>query len=75
MGRTWIDDEGRLRLEHDENYQMVSSGVFADEVWLKMDSWDLELASRMIVLGYNADVKKTISYGFEDLSSWYHWSR
>ena len=35
------------------------------EVWLIMDSWGVELACKMIVLGYNADVESTISFGFE----------
>jgi len=63
-GKTWIDHEGRLRLEHDENYQMATPPC-ADDVWLKMDSWDIDLASRLIVLGYNEDFERAIDYGFK----------
>jgi hypothetical protein len=65
-GTTWIDDEGRLRLNHDENYQMViSGGTDSDDVALKMDSWGIERACKMIVLGYNLDIKRTIEYGLK----------
>ncbi len=65
MGKTWIDDKGRLRLDHDENYQMVSSGTFADDVALQMDSWDIERACKMIVLGFNENTKEAIEYGLK----------
>ncbi len=63
---TWIDSEGRVRLDHDENYQMVDEfGVSADDVTLQMDSWDIELACKMIALGYNANTKEIVEYGLK----------
>lgn len=65
MVKNWIDHEGRLRLEHDENFQMVHTVYEDGYVWLKMDSWDVELACKMIVLGYNENVKSSIDYGLK----------
>ncbi len=65
MRKKWIDDEGRLRLDHDENYQMVGYGTHIDDVDWLMDSWSVEHACRMIVLGYNEDIKAAIDYGFK----------
>lgn len=63
-GKTWIDHEGRLRLEHDENFQMVSP-FEVDSIWHLIDSWDIDQACRLILLGYNEDIERAISYGFE----------
>jgi hypothetical protein len=65
MPKYWIDSDGRQRLDHDENYQMVSSGTLTDDVALQMDSWDIERACRMIVLGYNENTKESIEYGLK----------
>lgn len=62
--KTWIDHEGRLRLEHDENFQMVSP-FEVDSIWHLTDSWDIGQACRLILLGYNEDIKRSINYGFE----------
>ncbi len=61
---TWIDNEGRVRLDHDENFQMVSP-FEVDSIWHLTDSWGIDLACRLILLGYNEDIKRSISYGFE----------
>ncbi|MGZ8237137.1 MAG: hypothetical protein ACXW00_03000 [Methylobacter sp.] len=58
----YLDDEGLLRVWHDENYQLIDGGVLSDDVALLMDVWGMELACKMIVLGYNLDIKKTIEY-------------
>lgn len=65
MPKYWIDSDGRQRLGHDENYQMVSSGVWSEDVALQMDSWDIERACKMIVLGYNENTKTAIEYGLK----------
>lgn len=65
MEKTWIDDEGRLRVDHDENYQMVTS-FSVDEIWHLTDSWDIKLAGRLIVLGFNMDYKSVIEYGLKE---------
>lgn len=65
MEKTWIDEEGRIRIEHDENFQMLLS-VPLDEVWHLRDSWNMELAGQLIVIGYNLDYKATIDYGYKE---------
>jgi len=65
MEKSWIDKEGRLRVTYDENYQMVMPVPF-DEIWNLTDSWDIDLAGRLIVLGYNLDLKETIEYGLKE---------
>lgn len=65
MPKYWIDSDGQQRLDHDENYQMVSSGTFTDDVALQMDSWDIERACKMIVLGFNENTKEAIEYGLK----------
>lgn len=59
-----IEHEGRLRLEHDKNYQMVSP-FEVDSIWHLTDSWSIDQACRLILLGYNEDIKRAIAYGFE----------
>jgi hypothetical protein len=61
----YLDDEGLLRVWYDENYQLIDGGVLSDDVALLMDVWGMELACKMIVLGYNLDIKKTIEYGLK----------
>ena len=65
IGVYWTDDEGRLRLREDDNYQMVDSPP-PFEVWLLMGSWGIDLACKMIVLGYNEDTNYTIEYGLKE---------
>ncbi|MFI3136862.1 MAG: hypothetical protein QX197_08795 [Methylococcaceae bacterium] len=62
---TWIDDEGLLRIRHDDNYQMVTF-TSASDVELKMDSWDMALACNMVVFGVNMDIKYSIKYGLTE---------
>lgn len=64
MEKTWADNEGRLRIEHDENYQMVSP-FEVDSIWHLTDSWSIDQALHLILLGYNEDIKRSIAYGFE----------
>ena len=59
---TWIDDEGSVRIWHDDNYQMVTF-TSASDVELKMDSWDANLACNMIVFGDDIDNTLSIEYG------------
>lgn len=65
MEKTWIDDKGRLRIKHDENYQMLLS-IPLDEIWHLTDSWSMELAGSLIVVGYNLDYKAVIDYGYKE---------
>ena len=65
MHKDWIDNEGRLRLDHEENYQMVSYGAHIDDVDWIMDSWGIEHACKMIVLGHNENTKVAIEYGLK----------
>jgi hypothetical protein len=65
MNTTWIDDEGLLRVWHDKNYQMIEGFVLSDDTALLMDVWGMELACKMIVLGYNLDIKQVIEYGLK----------
>ena len=54
---TWIDDEGHLRLKTDERHQFLSHIPIALlDPWIAYDSWDLELAIRLITIGYNLDI-------------------
>ncbi len=63
---TWIDDEGRLIEREDENYQLVLLPETNGEVWHVMDSWGMQLACRLIVLGYNLDVGEALNFGFKE---------
>lgn len=53
-------------MTHDDEYQMViPGGLHGSNVCLLMDSWDIELACRMIVLGFDEDVDCSIDYGLK----------
>ena len=70
----WVDaadapapkDKVRLSVtdQHDENFQMVSPFEI-DSIWHLTESWDIDQACRLILLGYNEDIKRAIDYGFE----------
>ena len=55
---TWIDDEGRLRERADDKHQFLRNIPleFLDP-WSSYDSWDAELAIKLITIGYNLDIK------------------
>ena len=60
---TWIDDEGRLREQADDRHQFLRPIPFEClDPWTSYDSWDAELAIRLITIGYNLDIK---AYGDE----------
>ena len=55
---TWIDDEGRLREQADDRHQFLRPIPFEClDPWTSYDSWDAELAIRLITIGYNLDIK------------------
>lgn len=55
---TWIDDEGRLRESADEKHQFLNR-IPSEclDPWLSYDSWNAELAIKLITTGYNLDIK------------------
>ena len=54
---TWIDDEGRLRERADDRHQFLRHIPleFLDP-WTSYDSWDAELAIKLITIGYDLDI-------------------
>ena len=54
---TWIDDEGRLRERADDRHQFLRyiPLEFLDP-WTSYDSWDAELAIKLITIGYDLDI-------------------
>ncbi len=55
---TWIDDEGRLRERADDKHQFLRNIPleFLDP-WTSYDSWDAEIAIKLITIGYNLDIR------------------
>lgn len=62
MSKYYLDGEGVPRV--DENYQfIVMREACGNDVNLLMDSWDVQLACKMIVFGFNIDVQSHIESG------------
>ena len=58
----WIDSDGQQRIHHDDNHQMVMKHGEDDSSWLKMDSWEIDFATEVIVLGYTENIQEHIDY-------------
>ncbi len=58
----WIDSDGQQRIHHDDNHQMVMKHGEDDSSWLKMDSWEIDFATAVIVLGYTENIQGHIDY-------------
>ena len=55
MENNWIDDKGRIRVKP-RNYAMVVGDPLLINDLLLYDSWDVNMAVKLIVLGYNANL-------------------
>lgn len=55
MQKTWIDNEGFVRLRSEGNQFVYPVSPLGLDPFLLYDSWDSELAVKMITLGYNLD--------------------
>lgn len=55
MQKTWIDNQGFVRLRSEGNQFIYPVSPLGLDPWLLYDSWDAELAVKMITIGYNLD--------------------
>ena len=58
----WIDSDGQQRIHHDDNYQLVMKHGEDDSLWLKMHSWNIDFAAKLILLGYTENVEEQIDF-------------